>query len=85
MTLNLAMSIIESMSKSLHNFPPIAAEDFAVVEKIDMTAFRPNTQTFQKQLQQRLQLQRRIINHKNRTQHANIVFHCYSRTSPNHK
>ncbi|GAA6622224.1 AAA family ATPase [Scytonema sp. NUACC26] len=71
--------IIESMSKSLHNFPPLAAEGFAVVEKIDMTAFQPKTQTFQKHLQQRLQLQRRIINHKNRTQHANIVFHRYSK------
>ncbi|KAF3887648.1 MULTISPECIES: WYL domain-containing protein [Nostocales] len=71
--------IIESMFKSLHNFPPLAAEGFAVVEKIDTTKFPPNTRTFQKYLQQRLQLQRRIINQKNRTQHANIVFHRYSK------
>lgn len=71
--------LIESMSKSLHNFPPLAAEGFAAVDEIDMTAFRLNTQTFQKQLQQRLQLQRRIINRNNRTQHSNITFHQYSK------
>ncbi len=61
--------IIASMYKSLLNFPPLAAEGFAAVEEIDMTALQPGTEVVE-QIERIQNLHCRIIN---RTQHNGIT------------
>jgi predicted kinase len=74
------IEIIESMSKSLSNFPPLIAEGFAAIEEIDITKLQPNTKEFAVQIQKRiLNLQRGTINRQNRTLHQGIQFHPYSK------
>lgn len=73
------LEIIETMSKSLSNFPPLTGEGFAAVEEVDVTTLEPNTAAFAAQIEKRIKtLQRRIINRHNRTQHNGITFHNYS-------
>jgi predicted kinase len=71
--------IIEAMSKSLSNFPPLPGEGFAAVEEVDVTILELNTAAKAAQIEKRIKtLQRRIINRHNRTQHNGITFHNYS-------
>lgn len=66
-------AIIESMYKSLQEFPPVRGEGFAVVEKVDVT----QTKFSQLQIAKKIaQIPRKIVNFQNR--HANITLHRYS-------
>lgn len=67
-------SIIESMYQSLKDFPPIIAEGFAIINPITTNHFNPSA--IQKQINS---ISRRQINHTNRTQHPQAIFHSYSR------
>ncbi len=65
--------VIENMHKSLQDFPPIAAEGFATVTKIDVTS--PNFD-FQQIVTQIQQLPLTFTNRANRNRH--ISLHDYS-------
>lgn len=65
--------VIENMHKSLQNFPPIAAEGFATVKKIDVTSPKFDIQQIATQIQQ---LSRTLISRANRNRH--ITIHSYS-------
>lgn len=66
--------IIENMHKSLQEFPPVAAEGFAVVKAIDVTSPNFNIQQIQTQIQQ---LKRTLTNRANRNRH--VTLHSYSK------
>ncbi|MEH1979424.1 MAG: ATP-binding protein [Nostoc sp.] len=66
--------IIENMHKSLQEFPPIAAEGFAVVKAIDVTSCNFDIQQIQNQIQQ---LGRTLTNRANRNRH--VTLHSYSK------
>ncbi|MBD2440574.1 WYL domain-containing protein [Nostoc sp. FACHB-110] len=65
--------IIENMHKSLQQFPPIAAEGFVTVNKIDVTTPKFDIQQIQTQIQQ---LGRTLTNRANRNRHVSL--HSYS-------
>lgn len=64
--------IIENMHKSLQEFPPVAAEGFAVVKVIDATSCNFDIQQIQIQ-----KLKRTLTNRANRNHH--ITLHSYSK------
>ncbi|AFZ26264.1 putative kinase [Cylindrospermum stagnale PCC 7417] len=66
--------VIESMHKSLQDFPPIAAEGFAAVKEIDVTSPKFDIQQIPTQIQQ---LSRTLINRANRNRY--ITLHSYSK------
>lgn len=73
------LETIQTMYKSLLNFPPLPGEGFVAVEEVDLTTLITDNTTFAAQIQKRIKtLQRRIINRHNRTQHNGITFHNYS-------
>ncbi|MEH2131115.1 MAG: WYL domain-containing protein [Nostoc sp.] len=65
--------VIESMHKSLQDFPPVAAEGFASVKEIDVTSPKFDIQQIPTQIQQ---LKRTLTNRANRNRH--ITLHAYS-------
>jgi len=67
--------VIEKMSQSLQDFPPLVAEGFAAVTKIDVTSADFDITKIHKQIQN---LPRSIINRTNRTLNKNITLHRYS-------
>ncbi|MBD2772619.1 WYL domain-containing protein [Iningainema tapete] len=69
-------NIIEKMSKSLQDFPPIPAEGFAAVKEIDVTSPQFDIQQIQTQIKR---LSRSVINRTNRTLHRHITLHSYSK------
>ncbi|MBD0261276.1 MAG: WYL domain-containing protein [Tolypothrix sp. Co-bin9] len=75
----VSKEIIASMYKSLSNFPPLPGEGFAAVEEVDVTTLPTDIAIEAAQIEKRIKnLQRRIINRHNRTQHKGITFHNYS-------
>ncbi len=66
---------IENMFQSLHTFPPTPAEGFITVKTIDVTSPDFDIQSLPNQIKN---LNRSIINRRNRTQHKDVIFHDYS-------
>ncbi|MEC4895406.1 MAG: AAA family ATPase [Oscillatoria sp. PMC 1051.18] len=69
--------VIESMAESLKRFPPIPAEGFTVVNRVDFSQEEFDLQTLIEKIPQ--QISRTSINRHNRTHHRQIQLHQYSR------
>ncbi|MEA5575945.1 WYL domain-containing protein [Anabaena sp. UHCC 0451] len=66
--------IIDKMSESLQDFPPIAAEGFAIIKEVDVTAAKFDFQQISTHVQQ---LDKTLINRSNRN--SQMTFHAYSK------
>ncbi|MBD2292405.1 WYL domain-containing protein [Anabaena sphaerica FACHB-251] len=66
--------IIDKMSASLQDFPPIAAEGFAIIKEVDVTASNFDFQQIYTHIHQ---LDKTLINRSNRNSH--MTFHAYSK------
>ncbi|NEQ14511.1 MAG: WYL domain-containing protein [Moorea sp. SIO3E2] len=67
--------VIESMFKSLQNFPPLTAEGFAAVNQVKGTVGSFDISKIQKKIKG---LPRTLTNRTNRTHHSQITLHPYS-------
>ncbi|NEO73848.1 WYL domain-containing protein [Moorena sp. SIO3H5] len=67
--------VIESMFKSLQNFPPLTAEGFAAVNQVKGTVDGFDISKIQKKIKG---LPRTLTNRTNRTHHSQITLHPYS-------
>ncbi|MBE9055023.1 WYL domain-containing protein [Sphaerospermopsis sp. LEGE 08334] len=65
---------IDKMYQSLQDFPPVAAEGFAIIKEVDITSAKFNFQQISTYIQQ---LDRTLINRTNRN--SQITIHAYSK------
>lgn len=69
-------AVIETMFKSLQDFPPIAAEGFAAVHEVKLVEGEFDLEAIQKKINR---LSHSLTNRTNRTKHSQVTLHRYSR------